>query len=48
MNHLNAARSLGIKWFEAMRFVFSVGWKASQNTYLFASLHVNGFLSLHK
>lgn len=30
------------------QFTFSVGWNASQKTYLFASGQVNGLHSLHK
>ena len=46
-HHRNSARLFFITSKAMIPFVFSVGWKESQNTYLFASEHVNGFILSH-
>ena len=47
MTHRNPNRFFFTTEFATIRLILSVGWKASQNTYLLASLHVNRFLWLH-
>jgi hypothetical protein len=46
--YLNVENVVFIKYFATILLVFSVGCTASQNTYLSASVQVNGVYSLHK